>query len=64
LDGKLSNDYPQQLPLFGAAGAEARLKNRTISRPQPDFHGISYHAILNQTATPGPPQVILHRLRV
>jgi hypothetical protein len=51
--GRLQHDpYPQQLPLLGAAGAQPRLKDRAISRPQPDFHGIAYHAILNHAATP------------
>ena len=56
--------YPQQLPLFGAAGAQACLKNRSISRPQPDFHGIAYHAILNHTATPHDSANMTQSLRI
>jgi hypothetical protein len=50
--GRLQHDpYLQWVPLLGIAGAQPRLEDRTISRPQPDFHG-GYHAILNHAATP------------
>jgi hypothetical protein len=39
------------LTLPGAAGAQARFKNRAISRPQPGFDEIACYEILNHTAT-------------
>ena len=44
------NSYPQQLPLFRGRRTQSRLQNTAISRPQPHFHDIRYHAILNHGA--------------
>src|SRR6202166_204258 len=56
--------YPQQLPLFRGRRTRPRLQNRTISRPQPHFHGIRYHAILNQGAKHRDSAIMTHSLQI
>lgn len=44
--------------------ARNRASRSAISRPQPDFHGISYHATLNHAATPHDSANMTQSLRI
>ena len=56
--------YPQQLPLFRGRRTQSRLQNTAISRPQPHFHGIRYHAILNHGAKHRDSAIMTHSLQI